>query len=171
MEKEEDEEWVEEKEEDSQRNSIKVEEEGGKRGRGRGRKKERVEEKRERERVKREKRIKTKRTYAVSELTRDGQMIIRRFISLNETQQLNEPRYLSLDSDDQVFVAEYSNEGVILLDSDLKWNRILCPTKEETEETKIRYVYSVFYDEEKKQLIVGGDHGGQGVNVYTLSRN
>ena len=76
--------------------------------------------------------------WVISELTRDGQMVIRRFIPSNETQKLNDPRYLSLDSDDRVFVADTGNDRVILLDSDLKWNRILCPTKEEEEETKIR---------------------------------
>ena len=97
--------------------------------------------------------------WGISELTRDGQMVIRRFIPSNETQQLNDPHYLSLDSDDQVFVADNENDRVILLDSDLKWNRILCPTKEETEETKIRRPWRLCYDEEKKQLIVGGFRG------------
>ena len=109
--------------------------------------------------------------WGVSELTRDGQMVIRRFISSNETQQLNNPQYLSIDSDDQVFVADTWNVRVILLDSDLKWNRILCPTKEETEETKIRRPRRLCFDDEKKQLIVVGGLLGEGVNVYTLSRN
>jgi len=104
------------------------------------------------------------RGYDVSELTRDGQMVIRRFIPSIKTQQLAHNCYLSIDSDDRVFVADPVNDRVILLDSDLKWNRILCPTGEEKEEQR-----RLFYDEEMKQLIVGGgfSHNSQ-VNVYTL---
>ncbi len=114
-------------------------------------------------------------------MTSDGQTVIRRFVPSNETQQLNYPQYLSIDSDDQVFVADTGNDRVILLDSDLKWKCILCPTKDE-EERKIRFPWRLCYDEEKKQLIVGGAGGiaftkvaandeDFGVNVYNLSRN
>ena len=102
----------------------------------------------------------------VSELTRDGHMIIRRFISPDATQNASE--YLSLDSDDRVFVVDTHNDRVILLDSDLKWNRILCPTRGESEEMISRGTYRLWYDKEMKQLIVGNFYG---FNVYTLSRN
>src|SRR6218665_1426547 len=95
-----------------------------------------------------------KRKWAVSELTRDGQMVICRFIPSEETQELYHPEYLSLDSDDRVFIADQWNHRVILLDSDLKWNRILCPTKEET---NIPYPLRLCYDEENKQLLVECD--------------
>lgn len=107
--------------------------------------------------------------WTVSELTRDGQMVTRRFIPSDKTQQLNSPRYLSLDSDDRVFVADYWNHAVILLESDLKWKQIICPTNEK-EEKKIRWPHRLCYDEENKQLIVAGNTIGQGVNVYTLNR-
>ena len=116
-------------------------------------------------------------TWVISELTRDGQMVIRRFVFSNEKQKLKFPWYMTLDSDDRVFVAEQGNWRVILMDSNMKWNRIVCPTFEEEagrkeEDVDKRYFERMCYDDENKQLIVGGDsHLGQGVNVYTLSRN
>src|SRR6218665_2720817 len=111
-------------------------------------------------------------TSIISELTRDGQMVIRRFIPSDETQQLSHCKYLLIDSDDRVFVADADNHRVILLYSDLKWNQILCPTKKDEEEQNLMWPYmcSLFYDEEMKQLIVGGYIKGH-INVYTLSRN
>jgi len=107
----------------------------------------------------------------ISELTRDGQMVIRRLIPLGETQQLNySGNYLSLDSDDRVFVADRGNGRVILLDSDLNWKQSLCPTKDEKEETRIQEPWRLCYDEEMKQLIVGG-FLGKILNVYTLNKN
>jgi len=103
----------------------------------------------------------------VSELTRDGQMVIRRFIPSNEIHKLIYPAYLALDSDDQVFVADSGKDRVVLLDSDLKWNRILCPTKEE--EGINTHFQRICYDDEKKQLIGTADYH-LGVSVYTLSR-
>ena len=113
--------------------------------------------------------------WTVSELTRDGQMV-HRFSPSNETEKLKNPRYLTLDSDDQVFVTDTENDRVILLDANLIWNRILCPSKEdhdenEEEEKKIRRPLRSCYDERKTQLIVGGGHfylGG--FNIYTLRR-
>src|SRR6218665_1730490 len=109
-------------------------------------------------------------TSIISELTRDGQMVIRRFIPSDETQQLNDCKYLLIDSDDRVFVADEGHHGVILLDSGLKWNQILCPTKKDEEEQNILWPYSLFYDEEMKRLIVCGYIKGH-IYVYTLSRN
>ena len=106
--------------------------------------------------------------WGISEVTKDGDMVIRRFSSSNETHELNEPRYLSLDSDDQVFVSDEGNHRVILLDSDLKWNRILCPIRE-GDESSIQWPWCLCYDKEKKQLIVGG-YLEEKVNVYTLTR-
>ena len=107
-------------------------------------------------------------TSIISELTRDGQMVIRRFILSGETQQLNDCKYLLFDSDDRVFLAR--NHRVILLDSDLKWNQILCPTKKDEKEQNIQWPCSLFYDEELKRLIVSEYFEGH-INVYTLSRN
>ena len=106
----------------------------------------------------------------IIELTRDGQMVVCRFIPSDETQQLNDCKYLLIDSDDRIFVADEGNDRVILLDSDLKWNQILCQRKKDEEEQNIRWPYSLFCDEEMKRLIVCGYLRGH-INVYTLSRN
>jgi len=122
--------------------------------------------------VKRRKRESSERrmvmNFAISELTRGGQMVIRRFIPSHERQRLNYPWYLSLDSDDRVFVADHRKNTVILLDCDLKWNRVLCTTREGKEGTWVPF--RLCYDEEMKILIVGGAVAGE-VNVYTLNRN
>lgn len=106
--------------------------------------------------------------WGMCELTKNGQLVSCRFIPSKEIQKFrNNKSYLSLDSHDRVFVADQRNGRVILLDFDLKWNRILCPAESEKEETKIQRPWRLFYDEEKKQLIVGG-YLGEEVNVYTL---
>lgn len=103
----------------------------------------------------------------ICEVTGDGQTVIRRLIPSSEMLMLNSNSYLALDDDDRVFVADNGNGRVILLDFDLTWNRILCPVKEETKETKMLCPNTLYFDKDKKQLIVGGVFG---VNVYTLSR-
>ena len=103
----------------------------------------------------------------ISEVTRDGQMVIRRFIPSNDIQKLNDPDYFLLDSDDRVFVADTRNDRVILVDSDLKCNRNICPTNE-TKESRITLPFRLCYDDEMKQLIISGSLGN-GANVYTFS--
>ena len=102
------------------------------------------------------------RDFEVSEVSRDGQLITRSFIP-EEIDYIIFPYYLSLDSDDRVFVADKDNHRVILLGFDLKWNRILCPAKEEV---MIQLPWRLHFDEVNKQLIVGGD----AVYVYNLSQ-
>lgn len=122
---------------------------------------------------------KWKKKWVVSELSRNGQMVIRRFIPSNAKQELNDPKYLFLDSGDRVLVADTENHRVILLNSDLQWNRILCPTdNEEKEEEKdesnsILRPIRLYYDARMKQLIVGGDlhlNKRKAVGVYTLKQ-
>src|SRR6218665_3462800 len=124
------------------------------------------------------------RQWIVSELTRDGQIVVRRFIPRNETQKLNRPEHILLDSNDRVFIADTRNHRVILLDSDLNWFRVICPqiNKEEDEDnddkladnieqTMIRSPQRLCYDEEQKKLIVAGKFIWLDViNVYSLSR-
>lgn len=106
----------------------------------------------------------------VTELTRDGQIVSCEFITSNEPHQLNGHRYyLSLDSDDRLFVTDTDNHRVILFDSDLMKIRILCLTNEANEERDIRFPNRLFCHKELKQLIVGGSYGNE-VNVYTLSQ-
>ena len=102
----------------------------------------------------------------VSELNRDGQMVIRRFIATNEPRHVFD-YYLSVHSDDRVFVADTGNDRMILLNSDLRCYRVLCLTKDER---RVRRPQRLCYDEEMKQVIVGKFLGSE-VNVYTLSRS
>src|SRR6218665_1752538 len=156
-EEEEDEEEEEEKEEEEEDKEEEEEEEEKE-------EEDDADEEKERETGSRQRKHEKKRNFFVREFTSDGQTAIRRFVPSNEKQQLNDPYFLSIDSDDQVFVADTGNDRVILLDSDLKWKCILCPTKDE-EERKIRFPCCLCYDEEKKQLIVGCI-GDAGINVY-----
>jgi len=123
----------------------------------------------------------------VSELTRDGQTVIRRIIPSDKPQRRTfDSYYISLDSDDRVFVADTCRHTarVFLLDSDLKWNRILSPTREGKKDTRFQKLCKLYYDKEMKQLIVvdelygtfkelslRGIYATVEVNVYTLSRN
>lgn len=104
-----------------------------------------------------------KPNWTISEVTSDGKMI-RSFNPSNKTQELLDPKHLSLDDDDRVFVADNDNHGVVLFDSLLKWNRSICPTNEVNEEI-VQWPQRLCYDEGKKQLIVGG----KGATVYTLN--
>lgn len=110
------------------------------------------------------------RKWIVSELTSDGQVVIRRFIPSNATQKLNFPTYLSLDSDDRVFISDDMNRRIILLDSDLAWNKVICPTHEENEKWMDFRPKRCCYDEAKQQLIVGASSQEDGINVYTFDR-
>lgn len=108
---------------------------------------------------------------SISELTEDGQNIIRTFSPLNETITITCPFYISLDSDDRVFVADGWNHRVILLDYDLTlWNRIHLPKYDKTPSWS-SYPWRVCYDEEKRQLVIGELDVLGRVNVYTLTRN
>lgn len=56
-----------------------------------------------------------------------------------------------------MLVADEKNLRVPIFDSDLQLNRILRSTKEGAEEEfKIKWPEKLCYDEEQKQLIVGG---------------
>ena len=72
-----------------------------------------------------------KRIFTVSKLTRDGRLVVRRFIPQNKTQELTYPSYLALDSDNRIFLLDQGNVQIILLDSDLSWIQVLCSTKDE----------------------------------------
>jgi len=101
-------------------------------------------------------------TWSISEVTSDAQMVIRSFIPSNEKQIPRDPSYLALDSDDRVLVADNGNRRVFLLDSNLKWNRILCEVRADTH---VRG--RLCFEEKKKQLIVGKSGYA---DVYTLNQ-
>lgn len=62
--------------------------------------------------------------WGVSELTRKGH-IMHRFDPREDLQKLNFPSEMSVDSSGRVYVADYNNDRVILLSSELEWNEIL----------------------------------------------
>jgi len=99
--------------------------------------------------------------WTVSEVTRDDQLTVRRFVPEGNYQQLTRPTYLALDSDDQVFIADTSAEQVVLLDSDLIWKRILFKTKDTL------WSLRVHYDALNHRLMVGGLAA---VDIYTGSK-
>ena len=106
--------------------------------------------------------------WVISEVTRDGQMVIRRFVPSVQTQSFNNPSYLTLDSNDRVFVADFGNSRVIVLEATLKWSRILCSVKEKDNDEKNR-IRCLCFDEENKRLYVGGDRYSRG-NLPCLVR-
>lgn len=109
---------------------------------------------------------KRKPVYAVSKVTRDGRLVVRRFVPQNKTQELNGPCYLALDSDDRVFVSDAECDRVILLDSDLTWIRNICST--EDEDKSINTPYRLCYDKEERQLTVAEFFRPDGANVYSI---
>src|SRR6218665_1156745 len=89
--------------------------------------------------------------YVVTYYPKMDRMVIRRFIPSIKRHRLNYPSYLAIDSDDQKFVADRGKDRIVSLESDLKCNRIICPTKQE-EGIKTHF-QRICYDDEKKQLI------------------
>ena len=105
----------------------------------------------------------------VSELRRDVLMIIRRFIPPDRKHLVSFfDNYISLNAIDRVFVADWPNNKVILLDSDLNWYRLLCPATGARKERK--ELLRLFYDAETKHLFVRGNVENE-FCVYTLSRS
>lgn len=118
----------------------------------------------------------------VSEMSRDGETIIRRFVPENENQKFHPSGanfLLNIDSDDRVFIVDTYYHRVIHLNSNLKWERILISGNAEMnvksgkcEKKILRFPRSLFCDEFEKQLIIGGmlSKRQQYVDVYVLSR-
>src|SRR6218665_1979390 len=102
----------------------------------------------------------------VSKVTRDGRLVISRFVPQTKTQELSSVCYLALDSDDRVFVAEADNRRVILLNSDLSSIRILCPTEDEDVGTIAPH--RLCYDKVERQLVVAGFFRGDGLHIYSI---
>lgn len=102
--------------------------------------------------------------WCISESTMDGQ-IVRGYIPSNE--QLRGEVNLALYSDDQVFVADKEG-GVILLDSDLKFKQIICLPKPSDEATQLVRPQTLYYDEEKNQLLIVTGWPQSSVHVYSL---
>ena len=95
-------------------------------------------------------------------------MVVSRFVPQNETQELNNSCYLALDSDDRVFVADSGSDRVVLLDSDLSWIRVLCPTEDDDLISSSQH--RLCYDKVEKQLIVAGHLMLEGAYVYSVDK-
>lgn len=102
--------------------------------------------------------------WGIWEVSRNGKMVVRSFIPQVTGQQLDSPRYLLIASGDRVCVADAANGRVILLDSDLRWKRILIGD--------LRYLpVRITYDEAKKQLVVTGECRGFSPKIYNFKGN
>lgn len=93
-------------------------------------------------------------------MVNDRGEILHRLCAKDSIQCLKEPQYLSVDSTDQVLVADFGNGRVVLLNSDLSWNQPL-----ETEANM--FPKKLYLDGEKKQLFIGL-YLKKGVHVYAF---
>jgi hypothetical protein len=66
--------------------------------------------------------------------------------------RLDQPQYIALDSEERVFVADYNNHRVLLLDKQLNIQRVLLTWSSD-------WPRRLFYDRETTQLIVGLSSG------------
>jgi hypothetical protein len=78
-----------------------------------------------------------------------------------ELGQLNTPHYIALDKDERVFVADYENGRVLLLDKQLNIQRLLLTWSHDRPKC-------LFYDRETTQLLVGLESGQ--VEIFSLTQ-
>ena len=106
--------------------------------------------------------------FAITQLTSDGQLI-HRFLSRNQSEELSDPRHLSLDPENNLlFVADYGNNRVVLLDSNvLTWKKVLLSQKADG----IHDPFRLFYDTSKKHLFVAQQMHRQHSNVSVYKLN
>lgn len=100
--------------------------------------------------------------WSISVLNIRGE-ILHRLLAKDQVQCLKDPQYLSVDSVNQVLVADFGNGRVVLLNSDLSWNRSL----EKEDKEAIMYPKKLYLDSEGRQLLVG-QYLKKGVHVYTF---
>lgn len=101
--------------------------------------------------------------WGICKLNSEGETV-RQFRPMNDSQQLNCPWHLALDEDDGVFVADYENNRVIVLDSDLSWVKILLSQDNDGLTEPWRLLY---YAGSRKLLVVAHLHK---VDVYALTQ-
>src|SRR5664279_4921648 len=101
----------------------------------------------------------------VAELDGEGR-VLRVFGGLcgDGSHQLNSPRYLSLDVDGRVLVADCGNNRILLLDSKLKLERVLLSADDKLDSRPWR----MYFNQQTGQLTVG--HDTSRVNVYNVWR-
>lgn len=94
--------------------------------------------------------------WSVVELSRDG-VILCRFLPTDNANHLNYPYHLTIGLFDEVIVADQFNRRLILLDSELNWNRVLL------HRTEMHPPKRLYFDKEERQLLVA--HGRK-ANLY-----
>ena len=105
--------------------------------------------------------------FIISELANNGSLL-KRFHPRNKSEELNQPLYMSLDSDNnRLFVADYFNDRVILFDStDLTWSQVVVSRKENS---AISHPSRLLYDSEKKRLFIAQQNANVGLIVYEIN--
>lgn len=103
------------------------------------------------------------KTQGLVELASDGR-VLRTNEPLNEWQQLKNPHHLAIDAENRVYVADFYNNRVLLLDSNLHWDQREVLTEDKNGISK---PHRLSLDRDNKHLIVAHSDGGK-VDVYTL---
>ena len=107
------------------------------------------------------------RVYLISEVSIDGRKIIRTFDPRSvESKEWKDwsPRHLSIDEDDNIFVADRDNNRVVLLNPRLDEHQIIVNRDQHQIDGPLRLCYV----REKQMLIVGH---GQSSTVFSLSKH
>ena len=80
--------------------------------------------------------------------------------------QLNTPRYLSLDDEERIIVADTSNHRVLLLTKQLMLQRVLVIWNPQPDSYNARHPGRLHYDRNSGQLLVGLEDGH--LDIYKL---
>ena len=104
-----------------------------------------------------------KREEGITEVSRDGKTVIRRFFSTCETQRLEYPVYLWIGTDDKLLVTDQCGQ-VIMLDTDMNWSGIIVPANDK------ELPWRLHFDEDEKQLLVGLTGKLAGAVAYKLEQ-
>ena len=110
------------------------------------------------------------RVYLISEVSIDGTKIIRSFDprSIESKEPKNWwPWHFSIDEDDNIFVAEYDNHRVVLLNPRLDEHQILV----NRDRHQIDGPRRLCYVREKQMLIVGCGRSSSSVSLFSLSKH
>lgn len=92
---------------------------------------------------------KESKAWTICEITETAD-VVRRFVPTDITQQPDCPRRLALGVGDEVFVVDYRNGRIVLLDSQLNWNKVLLSRHKD----RIQDPTRIFFSADKMRLIV-----------------
>ena len=114
--------------------------------------------------------IRDDRVPLISEVSIDGTKIIRSFDPRSiESNELKDwwPEHFSIDEDDNIFVADYDNDRVVLLNPQLDEHQILV----NRDQHQIDEPQRLCYVREKQMLIVGQYGSPSSVSLFSLSKH